>query len=160
MPYRTRTDKMLILILFSGVLFWLLPIFIGNDVLQKVINSAVFGIATTVLVTWGSSAYYAIRGNVTAENQHIIATVAVWFIVWVQRLYAMIFLYMDRPMWMQISAFPAFVTYMFGITGIFIIIAPAMIESVDKREYIIQTVVGVGLGTIAAVVSLVIQLLN
>lgn len=160
MPYRNPTNRMFILISCAGIMFWLLPLFFSGDDLQTTINSIVFGIATTIMITWGPSAYYALRGNVTAEHQHIIATVAVWFIVWMQRLYAIIFVTLDRPYWLASSAFPAFVAYMFGLMGVFIIVAPAMVEDADKSDYLWQTAVGIGCGLLASVVSFIIQVAN
>lgn len=158
MPYRNPTNKMLILITYSGVLFWLFPMFLNGDMLQMIVNSLLLMIATIVLVTWGSSAYYALRGNVTAVHQHIIATVFVWLIVWVQRIYAIIFVVMDRPHWLSISAFPAFIAYMFGVTGIFVVVAPALLDGANQKEYVKQIAVGTILGMILAIVSFVIQI--
>jgi hypothetical protein len=149
---------MLMLVSYAGALFWLLPIFLTGDAIQRVMNAVVFGIATAVLYTWGGAAYYAMRGNITGVHQHIVSTVAVWFIVWVQRLYSITFLVLERPHWMLISAFPAFVTYMFGMMGVFIVIAPAFVEDVDKTDYFKQIGIGVTLGVIAAAVAYVIQL--
>jgi hypothetical protein len=148
------------LISVAGILFWLLPLIFDGDSLQTTLNSIVFGIATTVLITWGPSVYYALRGNVTAENQHIIATVAVWIIVWTQRLYSIVYMTLDRPYWLASSAFPAFIAYMFGLTGVFIVVAPAMLKDADRSDYLWQTAVGIGCGVMAAVVSFVIQVAN
>jgi hypothetical protein len=158
MPYRNPTNKMLLLVMYAGVLFWVLPAFFTGDTLQEFFNSIVFGIASAVLVTWGASAYYALRGNITGVHQHIVATVAIWLIVWLQRLYSIVFLTMDRPYWMQISSFPAFITYMFGIMGVFVVVAPAFVdEETDQRDYVLQAAIGTGIGMVAAVVSYVIQ---
>lgn len=157
MPHHNPTNRMFLLILCAGVLFWILPQFFTGDLLQEVFNSIVFGIATTVMVTWGPSAYYAMRGSVTAEHQHIVATVAVWFIVWIQRLYAIIFMVLDRPYWLLSSAFPAFVAYMFGITGVFIIVAPAMVKDASRNDYIWQVTIGIGCGLLATAFSFILQ---
>jgi hypothetical protein len=159
MPYRNPTNKMLILILYVGVLFWLLPIVVPITVLQAAINSIVFGIAIAVLTTWGPSGYYALRGNVTAEHQHIVATVAVWLIVFVQRVYAMVFVTLDKPMWLQNTPWSAFISYMFGMTGVFIIIAPLITtKQVDGVAYKWQVAVGTIIGTVLAALSFIIQM--
>lgn len=157
MPYRNPTNKMLLLVMYMGVLFWVLPFAFTGDQLQTAFNSIVFGISTTVLITWGPAAYYALRGNVTAEHQHIIATTAVWLIVWVQRIYAIVFMILDRPYWLLSSAFPAFVAYMFGMTGVFIVVAPALVKTEDRSDYIWMTTIGVGCGLLAAAVSYILQ---
>lgn len=157
MPYRSPTYKMLMLVFYAGIGFWLLPVIFTGFQLQELFNSLVFGIATVILVTWGASAVYSLKGGATAEHQQIISTVAVWFIVWVQRLYAIIFVALDRPTWLMISALPAFLTYMFGVMGILVIMAPAFMEEVNLKDYYINLAVGVVFGSILAFVSYLVQ---
>lgn len=157
MPYRNPTNKMLLLVLYVGVGFWLLPIFTPIVILQAAINSIVLGIATVVLATWGPSGYYSLRGNITAEHQHILATVGVWFIVFIQRLYAMIFVTLDKPVWLQNTPWSAFISYMFGLIGVFIIVAPMLTKEVDAKGYRWQLAIGTGLGIVLAIVSFIIQ---
>jgi hypothetical protein len=157
MPYRNPTNKMLWLVLGAGLAFWALPLLFAGSAIQEVLNSLVFGVATVVLFTWGPSAYYSLRGNVTAEHQHIVSTVAIWLIVWTQRLYAVVFMSLDRPHWLQVSAWPAFITYMFGMMGILIIAAPFFVKDIDQRGYYWQLGVGLFIGTILAIISYVTQ---
>lgn len=158
MPWRNPTNKMLMLVLYVGVAFWLLPIFVPITLLQAGINSIVFAIATVVLTTWGPSAYYALRGNVTAEHQHIIATVGVWLIVWIQRLYAMINITLDKPIWLQNTPWSAFISYMFGMIGVFIIVAPMLTKELDDEGYRWQVFVGTVIGLALGIASFIIQM--
>lgn len=157
MPYRNPTYKMLMFVFYAGAAFWLLPIVFTGLQLQEVFNSLVFSIATVILMTWGSAAYYAFKGRMDPENQQIISTVAVWFIVWVQRLYAITFVALDRPTWLMVSALPAFLTYMFGVMGVLVIMAPAFMKDVNLRSYYAHLVVGIFIAAILFVISYAVQ---
>lgn len=157
MPNRTPTYKMMMLVLLAGAGFWLMPLIYTGLQLQEVFNSVVFGIATVVLVTWGPSVFFAMRGGINAENQHIVSTVAVWFIVWIQRLYAIIFVSLDRPTWLMISAFPAFLTYMFGVMGVLAVVAPAFVKDANMKDYYIQLIAGIILGVVLSGISYLVQ---
>ena len=158
MPYRNPTNKMLLLVFYSGIAFWFLPLAFSGIDLQAAFNSVVFGISTVILVTWGASAYYSLRGNADAEHQHIISTVAVWFIVWCRGLYSIIFVSLDRPTWMVLSAFPAFITYMFGMTGILVVMAPAFVDDVNLRDYYFKLAIGSVLGVLLSGLSYYMQI--
>lgn len=150
---------MFFLVACAGIMFWFFPFFFTGDQLQTAVNAAVFGVSIAVMTTWGSAAYYALRGDITAEHQHIVATVAIWFIVCVQRVYSMTFMMLDRPYWMLSSAIPAFVAYMFGLTGICLVIAPYYLKNVDKTGYKKQIARGGFFGVFAAAASYLVQLL-
>ena len=158
MPYRNPTYKMLLFVFYAGAAFWFLPIIFTGLQLQELFNSLVFGIATVILITWGSAAYYAFRGRMDPENQQIISTVAVWFIVWIQRLYAIIYVALDRPGWLMISAFPAFLSYMFGVMGVLVVIAPMFMKNVDLKNYYVHLMLGTFIGVILFIVSYAVQI--
>ncbi len=158
MPYRTPTYRMMLLVLYAGAAFWILPLIFTGLQLQEAFNSIVFGIAAVVLVTWGPSAFFALRGGVNAENQHIVSTVAIWFIVWVQRLYAIVFVTLDRPTWLMLSAFPAFLTYMFGVMGVLVVVAPAFVKDANMKDYYFQLIAGLLVGTLLSGISYLVQI--
>ncbi len=113
--------------------YWVLPIFISGVTLQVIFNSAVFGIATSILITWGPATLYALRRGVTGENQSIVATFTLWLVVWLQRIYSITFVALDRPWWLMSSALPAFLAYLIGVTGILFLIAPIAVDDAQDR---------------------------
>ena len=135
MPHSSTSNRMLMLALAAIASYWVLPWFATGLQLQIVFNSLVFGVATMILVTWGPAAYYALRGRARAENQNIIAVYTVWSVVWLQRLYSITFVTLDRPDWLLNSALPAFMAYLFGMSGILFLAAPASIQHAPRSYY-------------------------
>lgn len=160
MPWGSSSNKMMRIYLYLGVFYWILPIFFTGVSLQIAFNSIVFGIATALLFTWGPSMYYALRGDTTAENQQIVATVTMWLIVWLQRLYSIIYVAMDRPEWLQKSVVPAFLAYMFGATGVILLIAPSFVKGVSVREYYWQMGIAVACGVVFGMTSYYLQIVG
>lgn len=134
MPNSATSNRMLMIALAAIASYWVLPVFATGLQLQIVFNSLVFGIATTILVTWGPATYYALRGRAWGENQNIVAVFVVWLVVWLQRLYSIIFVSLDRPWWLMNSALPAFMAYMFGMAGVLFLVAPASIKHADTEQ--------------------------
>lgn len=125
MPNSRRTNRMLLLAIAAVASYWVLPLFASGLTLQILFNSAVFGVATSILVTWGPAAVFALRRSATGENQNIVAVFAIWFVVWLQRVYSIAFVTLDRPWWLLNSAMPAFLAYLIGMAGVLFLIAPA-----------------------------------
>lgn len=146
MPWGPPSNRMFRIFLYLGMFYWLLPVAFTGLQLQIFFNSIVFGIATALLLTWGSAFWYAMHGDATAENQQIVATVTMWLIVWLQRLYSIIFVTFGQPHWLQNSFFPAFLAYMFGVTGMFLLVAPMFVNTQGNRStyWLVWTSLAVG----------------
>lgn len=157
MPNSRRNHRMLLLALLAVASYWVLPLFASGMALQTAFNSIVFGIATAILITWGPPALFALRRNATGENQNIIAVFTLWLVVWLQRLYSIAFVSLDRPWWLLNSALPAFMAYLFGVVGVLFLTAPAYVED-TPRSYYWQLAAASVLGAAAAVVAYYLQL--
>lgn len=157
MPNSPKTNRMLMLALAAIASYWVLPIFITGTTLQVLFNSAVFGVATSILITWGPAAIYALRRGVTGENQSIVATFTLWSVVWLQRVYSITFVVLDRPWWLTNSAFPAFLAYLIGVTGILFLVAPIAVDDAKDR-YRWRLVAALSLGFAFAAAAYYLQL--
>jgi len=157
MPHTRRTHRMLLLALLAMASYWVLPLFITGETLQVLFNSAVFGVSTAILVTWGPPAIFALRRSASGENQNILAVFMLWFIVWLQRVYSIVFVTLDRPGWLASSALPPFLAYLFGVVGVLMLTAPAYVEDAPRSYYWQLAVAGV-LGAAAAATSYFLQL--
>lgn len=160
MPWGNETNRMFRIFLYLGMFYWVLPIFVAGLALQIVFNSAVFGISTALLITWGPALWYSLRGDASPENQQITATVTMWLIVWLQRLYSIIFVAMGHPAWMQLSAIPAFFAYMFGAMGVILLVAPSFMKGGATHSYNVQLGVAIVIGVVLGVVSYYLQIVG
>lgn len=157
MPHSTPSNRMLMIALAAILSYWVLPLFASGLTLQIAFNSLVFGVATSILITWGPATYIALRRRAWGENQSIVATFTVWSVVWLQRVYSIVFVTMDRPQWLMNSALPAFMAYLFGVAGVMFLIAPAATKDAPVSYYWRLAAAGI-VGAVFAAASYYFQL--
>jgi hypothetical protein len=148
---------MLILTIAAISFYWLLSLFVLGFTLQIIANSVVFGIATAILLTWGPSLYYAMRGHASAPNMAIVSITTVWMVVWLQRVYSIVFIALERPWWLMNSAVPAFIAFLFGLSGLLVLIAPAFMKGAP-RGGLWQLAIASGIGAVFAAGSYYLQI--
>ena len=159
MPHSPPSYKMLIWSIVAVAFYWLLSAFVSGLALQITFNSVVFGLSTSILLTWTPAAFYAMRHGAKGENQNIIAIFTIWMVVWLQRLYSIAFVSFDRPQWLMDSALPAFLAYLFGMAGVLFLLAPAFVKDVPRAFYL-QLTISLVFGVIAAGAAFYLQLMG
>lgn len=109
------------------VLYWIMAMFTPAMVLRDVFNSLAFGAQLLVVLTWGRSAWRAIKYN--ASDGAWLLVLAVFYICLValmQRTYAIAFNWMGRPESWDASAIAGFWPYSYMIAAGMFLMSPGV----------------------------------
>lgn len=99
---------------------------LGSWVAKWVVDSLVLGVASGMAWTWTPAARRAIwRGVIDGSDKVILTIWLAWTVLFVQRIYTMINVALDRPDWLASSLVPQLIATLIFLAGIFGLAAPA-----------------------------------
>ena len=133
------------------VVYWIAALFVPPFILRDVFNALAFGAAIMIALTWAPSAYRAVKENMdSGEWQLILAIFLLWFVVLLQRSYAILYNWYDRPESWQNSAIVGFWPYSYAIAGLLFLAAPGVKNDRIEGKTIWTIIGAVGLGSLVA----------
>lgn len=131
--------------------YWIASMFVPPLILRDIFNSLAFGTAIIITITWGPSAFRAVReGADSGEWQLILAIFLVWFVVLCQRVYVITFNWAGRPEPWATSAVAGFWPYSYMIAGLLFLSAPGVKGDTIESRAIWAIVAAVGVGSMVA----------
>lgn len=143
-------NKILALIIFAPIFYYLLTFFVSGKDLRDVFNSLSFGTALTIWVTWLWAFIEAVRhGGREGKWRLILGLCLTMQTVMVSRAYSALFNYYGRPESWSEGPFPGFMSFSYFLAGVLILSATAEEKDTPFISYL-PLLVGVGIGGIAA----------
>jgi len=131
--------------------YWIASMIVPALLLRDIFNSLAFGTAIIITITWGPSAYRAVKENAdTGEWQLILAIFIVWFVVLCQRVYVISFNWAGRPDSWALSPAAGFWPYSYMIAGMLFLSAPGVKGDTIQSRAIWAIVAAVGIGCMVA----------
>lgn len=144
-------NRALVFAVGAPIIYWLLAIWVPAHLLREVFNSLGFGAALIITITWGPSAWRAIKENAgSGEWQIILAIFVTWFVVLLQRCYTIIFNWAGRPIeWMD-SPITGFWPFSYMIAGMLLLSAPGVTVAGYRSTAIWAMVAAASIGSLVA----------
>jgi len=131
--------------------YWIASMFVPPLVLRDIFNSLAFGTAVIITITWGPSAYRAVKQNAdSGEWQLILAIFLVWFVVLCQRIYVILFNWAGRPEEWAVSSVSGFWPYSYMIAGLLFLSAPGVKGDSFESRALWAIIAAVGIGGLVA----------
>lgn len=144
-------NRAVVFAVLSFVAYWLAAIIVPAPILRDVFNALAFGAAVIITITWGPSAWRAVRENAdSGEWQLILAIFLLWFIVLSQRVYVIAFNWLDRPDWLASSAISGFWPYSYMMAGMLFLSAPGVKGHGIESGAIWSIIAAVAIGSLVA----------
>ena len=147
---------MLSLVAVGTLSYWLLAIFVSGTALQEFFNSVVLGVAVAVVLTWSPAAYSALQDRAWGENQVVLAIFTIWFVLVLHRIATIAYISLSRPGWFEINVVLGFLGYLFMLTGILFLAAPANVRDPDPG-YRFKLIAALVVGAAAAIFAFYAQ---
>lgn len=143
-------NRALLVSIIALVLFWVPAIFIQPDSMLAIVSAGLFVASIWGVFRWGGAAWRVIRRGATKESdQGILAIVILLIALALQRVYSVVFVTLDRPLYLQNSHVNGFLAYLLLI-GCVLLIASTRYEG-EKPSQLGATTAG-----IAAILSVLI----
>jgi hypothetical protein len=144
-------NKAVVFAVIAFIGYWISSMFVPPLVLRDVFNSLAFGTAVIITITWGPSAFRAVKENAdSGEWQLILAIFIVWAVVLFQRTYVIIFNWFDRPDDWANSAISGFFPYSYVCAGLLFLAAPGVQSGKFQTQAVWAIVAAVGIGALVA----------
>lgn len=144
-------NRAVVFAVLSFIAYWIAAMFVPPLVLRDVFNSLAFGAAIIITITWGPSAYRAVKENAdTGEWQLVLAIFMVWFVVLCQRVYVILYNWYDRPDAWANSAISGFWPYSYALAGLLFLSAPGVKGDGIESKAIWTIIAAVALGSLVA----------
>lgn len=109
------------------VLYWIAALYVPGVVLRDLFNSLAFGTQLLVVLTWGPSAFRAVKHSASdGAWLLILAVFYISFVAMAQRVYAISYNMMGRPEAWSASAISGFWPYSYMIAGVLFLMSPGV----------------------------------
>lgn len=138
--------------LFAIFFYALMVAMLPADVIKYVFDSLAFGGALTLFIVWTRDAIRAVHSGDAepAEMQFLIALAGVEGVLTAQRLYAIIYFWMDRPLWLANSFFGSIWGYSFFVTSLLFMLAPGTANPTQKGRSLVMAGISIAIGALTA----------
>jgi hypothetical protein len=144
-------NRAVVFAVLSFIAYWIAAMFVPPLTFRDVFNSLAFGAAVIISITWGPSAYRAVKENAdTGEWQLVLAIFMVWFVVLCQRIYVIVYNWYDRPDAWANSAISGFWPYSYMLAGLLFLSAPGVKGDGIESKAIWTIIAAVALGSLVA----------
>jgi hypothetical protein len=144
-------NRAVVFAILSFIAYWIAAMFVPPLTFRDVFNSLAFGAAVIISITWGPSAYRAVKENAdTGEWQLVLAIFMVWFVVLCQRIYVIVYNWYDRPDAWANSAISGFWPYSYMLAGLLFLSAPGVKGDGIESKAIWTIIAAVALGSLVA----------
>lgn len=128
-----------------------LTLIMPSPILVETFSGLLLGISIAITLMWAPAAVTALReGAGDGWHQLNLAIMLTWFTIAVQRIWAIVYRWMDRPDWMADSHYSAFVTYLIMLAGMLYIISPGTESGQVPTKNWTVMIASVGAGGVVA----------
>lgn len=141
-------NKAIVFAVGAFILYWVMAFIFPIVILRDVFNSLAFGTAVVITATWAPSTYRAIKEEANSGAWQLILGISLfWFVVLIQRIYAIAFNWAGRPPEWLNHPISGFFAYSFMISGLLFLSAPGVrAERELKQRALVAMVVSVAIG--------------
>ncbi len=131
--------------------YWSAAVVVDPLVLRDVFNNITLGVAVTVMLTWASGAWTSFKeGAKEGDDQLVIAVFLLYAVLAFQRMYAIVAVALERPVWLVEGPLSGFVSYLLCAVGLLFLVAPGISPGAPKNRYWVHILFAVAGGSLVA----------
>lgn len=148
----TTPGRVFAITMFAIFFYALMVATVPADIIKYVFDSLAFGGALTLGYIWTMDAVRAVHGGKAepGEVQFLIALAGVMDVLACQRLYAIIYFWLDRPLWLANSFFGSIWGYAFFVVSMLFMLAPGTANPTEKSRSLVMAGVAIAVGALTS----------
>lgn len=141
-PYRA-----IVFTILAPLLYWVIVPFLDPQTIRNIMNPIAAALALVISITWLPSVLHSVRYQRPGWTL-ILGTFVIWTIVWVNRIYVVIFNYMGQPESWNDAAISGFWPYSYIAAGLLFLVAAS--DDEEAVSWHSSTMIYIGIAIVVA----------